>query len=43
MAGIVSPLVTDDDVGAIGQKIDNLSFALVTPLGAQDDQVRHAW
>ena len=34
MAGVVSALVTDDDVEALRQQIDDLAFAFIAPLGA---------
>ena len=37
MAGVVATLKTGDGGTAIRQEIDNLAFALVTPLGADDD------
>ena len=37
MAGIVPALKTYDGVDAIGQHVDDLAFAFVTPLSADDD------
>ena len=36
MARIVTALVTDDDVEALSQKIDDLALAFIAPLGAND-------
>jgi hypothetical protein len=37
MTGIVATLETGHRSTAIGQEIDNLALALITPLGANDD------
>ncbi len=39
MSGIVAALVTHDRSRLIGQQIDDLALALITPLGAQDHDV----
>ena len=39
--GVVAPLVTHHDLGLLGQKINNLPFTFVTPLGAYHHDVRH--
>jgi hypothetical protein len=36
VAGVVSALITDDDVEPLGEQIDNLAFTFVAPLGAYD-------
>ena len=41
MAGIVPALEAHDDVGLLGQPVDDLALAFVAPLGAHDDHVRH--
>jgi hypothetical protein len=41
MAGIMAALEADDDVGLLGEPIDNLALAFVTPLGADNDDIRH--
>ena len=41
MAGIMAALKADDDVGLLGQPIDDLAFALVAPLGADHDNICH--
>ncbi len=41
MAGIVAALEADDRVGLLGQPVDQLALALVAPLGANHDYVRH--
>src|SRR5206468_12442188 len=40
--GVRAALVSGDDVGLLGQTIDDLSLALVAPLGAHDHRARHA-
>ena len=37
----MSALEADDDVRLLRQPVDNLAFSLVTPLGADDNDVRH--
>ena len=39
---IVSTLVSSHDVMLTGEKIDDLRFAFITPLGSDDDGDRHA-
>ena len=39
MPGVVSALKTHHRMRAIGEQIDNFSLALVTPLGADDDDI----
>jgi hypothetical protein len=41
MTGIVAALKAHDHVRLLGEPIDDLAFALVAPLGAHDDRVRH--
>ena len=41
VAGIMAALEADDDVGLLGQPIDDLAFALVAPLGADHDNICH--
>ena len=36
VAGVRAALVAHDPVGALGEDIDELAFALVAPLGADD-------
>src|SRR5438105_12898304 len=36
MAGVVTALIAHDDVEALGEQIDDLAFALIAPLGADD-------
>ena len=42
VAGVVAALEAHDDVGLLGQPVDDLALALVAPLGANDHDVRHA-
>src|SRR3954452_32989 len=42
MASIMSALKADHDVGLLGQPIDDLALALVSPLGSNDDHIGHA-
>ena len=41
VAGIVAALETHDDVGLLGQPVDDLALALVSPLGADHHHIRH--
>jgi uncharacterized surface protein with fasciclin (FAS1) repeats len=41
VAGIVTALEAHDDVGALGEPVDNLALALVAPLRSDDDYIRH--
>ena len=36
MAGVVASLITNDNVEPLGEQIDNLAFAFIAPLGADD-------
>ncbi|GEL41130.1 hypothetical protein MEX01_17210 [Methylorubrum extorquens] len=38
----MTALEADDDIGLLREPIDDLALALVAPLGAYDDDVRHA-
>jgi hypothetical protein len=38
VAGVGAALIPHDPVGALGEHIDELSFSLVSPLGADDDE-----
>ena len=42
MAGVVPALKAHHDVGLLGQPIDDLAFAFVAPLRADDHHIRHA-
>src|SRR5688572_13390910 len=37
VAGVVSALIADHDIETLSEQIDNLAFALVTPLSTYDD------
>jgi hypothetical protein len=41
MAGVRAPVIADDDIGAQRQPINDLGFALVTPLRPDDNRIRH--
>ena len=41
MAGIVAALEAHDDIGALGQPIDDLALAFVAPLRADDHDIGH--
>jgi hypothetical protein len=41
MTGIVATLKADDDISLVGKKIDDFTFAFITPLGADDRDVCH--
>src|SRR5437764_1155391 len=36
MAGVVTTLIAHDNIEALGQQIDDLAFAFIAPLGADD-------
>ena len=42
VAGVVAALEAHDDIGALRQPVHDLTFALVAPLGADHDNVRHS-
>ena len=42
VAGVVAALEADDDVGLLGEQVDDLALALVAPLGADDHGAWHA-
>ena len=39
MAGVVAALEAHDALRALGQPVDDLAFAFIAPLGADDDDV----
>jgi hypothetical protein len=39
VAGIVTTLESHHRGGTVGEEVDNLTFTLVTPLGADDDNI----
>ena len=41
MTCVIATLEADDDVGVLGEEIDDLAFAFVSPLGADDCNVGH--
>jgi hypothetical protein len=41
VAGVVAALAADDDVGIAGQDVDDLAFAFIAPLRADEDGVCH--
>ena len=41
VAGVVAALVAHDDLGVLGEEVDDLAFPFVAPLRADDDDVRH--
>ena len=41
VAGVVAALKAHDDVGLLGEPVDDLAFAFVAPLRADHDHVRH--
>ncbi len=43
VAGVVSALITRDDVKSVGEKIDHFSFTLIAPLGPQYNQIAHLY
>lgn len=42
VTGVVAALVTDDHVRGFAQKVDDLSFAFIPPLGSHNHECRHA-
>ncbi len=36
VAGVGAALVADDEIGALGEHVDDLALAFVSPLGADD-------
>ena len=42
MPGVVAPLKAYDIVGPLGQVIDDATFSLITPLGADDGSYSHS-
>ena len=43
MAGIMAALEADDDVGLLGQPVDDLALALVAPLRTDDHYISHTY
>ena len=43
VAGVVASLVAGDDVGPLGEQVDDLALALVAPLGADDHRAGHGY
>lgn len=41
MAGVIAPLIADDDVVFVGQQIDDLALGLISPLQADNRRGRH--
>src|SRR3954464_15678003 len=41
VARIVAALEADDDIGALGEHVDDLPLPLIAPLGADDHDIRH--
>ena len=41
MASIMSPLEADDDVGLLGQPVDDFPLPFVPPLGTDHDHIGH--
>ena len=39
VASVVTALITHDCSGLLGEQVDDLALALITPLGAQDDDI----
>ena len=37
----MAALEADDDIGLLGEPVDDLAFALVAPLGADHHDIRH--
>ncbi len=43
VAGVVAALRADDDVRLLGQHVNDLAFAFVAPLGADQNCIRHSY
>jgi hypothetical protein len=43
VAGVVTSLESHDALRVVGQPVDDLALAFVTPLGADDDHVAPDW
>jgi hypothetical protein len=41
VTGIVAARVTDHDIGGLGKYVNDFAFALVAPLGADQNCIRH--
>src|ERR1035437_2355577 len=41
MARVMAALISSDDIEPFREQVDDLTLALVSPLGAQDDDVSH--
>ena len=41
MPGVVAALRADDDLSLFGEDVDDLAFAFVAPLGADENRVGH--
>ena len=41
VAGVMAALEAHDDIGALRQPVDDLAFAFITPLGADDGNIGH--
>jgi hypothetical protein len=39
VAGVVAALGTDDDIGFLGEDVDDFSFSFIAPLGADKDGI----
>ena len=39
VAGVVAALGADDDIGLLGEDVDDLAFAFIAPLGADENGV----
>ena len=42
VAGVMTALKTRDDIGLLGEPVDDLAFSLVAPLSADDDNITHS-
>src|SRR5262249_21009676 len=41
VAGVGAATVANDDLGTLGEQVDDLALAFIAPLGADDDHDRH--
>ena len=42
VAGVIAALGAHDDIGLLGEHVDDFTFAFVTPLGAHKDRIGHS-
>ncbi len=43
VAGVVAALIAYDDIGVLGQYVDDFTFSFIAPLGTDNNDSRHDW